>query len=207
MKTNYILIDFENTQPESIPLLKDHPCKVMVFVGGRQGKVPFPLAEALQKLGNDAEYVKIEGNGKNALDFHIAYYVGQIASQNPDAYFHIISKDSGFDPLIKHLKGKKVLADRVARIEDIPLLKKPTPLSPRERIAATVKSLKGKGTSRPRKLNTLRNSIRAQFNKTLTEKELTAIINSLKNQKIVILNGESVSYNLPEETGKSDRQN
>jgi hypothetical protein len=201
MKTNYILIDFENTQPESIPLLKEHPFKVLVFVGDRQGKVPFALAEALQKLGTGAEYIKIEGNGKNALDFHIAYYIGRIAAQDPDAFFHIISKDSGFDPLIKHLKGKKVFADRVANIEDIPLLKKPTPLSAEERIAATIKSLRNKGTSRPRKLNTLRNTVSAQFKKALEENELNTIINALKKRQIVTLNGESVSYHFPEEAG------
>ena len=64
----------------------------------------------MQRLGENAEYVKMGGNGSNALDFHIAFYIGQLAERGPNAYFHIISKDSGFDPLIKHLKTRKVFA-------------------------------------------------------------------------------------------------
>jgi len=51
-------------------------------------------------MGERAEYVRISGNGSNALDFHIAFYIGQLAAHEPDAYFHIISKVTGFDPLI-----------------------------------------------------------------------------------------------------------
>ena len=63
------------------------------------------LAAALQTLGSSAEYVTLETTGANALDFHIAYYIGVLSSQDPSAFFHVISKDTGFDPLIKHLKG------------------------------------------------------------------------------------------------------
>ncbi len=70
-----------------------------------------------QSLGSNAEYVILEAAGKNALDFHIAYYIGVLSSQEPTAFFHIISKDSGFDPLIKHLKDRKVIAQRSACIQ------------------------------------------------------------------------------------------
>ena len=81
MKTNYVLIDFENVQPKNLELLKGHGFKVIVFVGSKQVKISFDLACAMQSLGADAEYVKIEGNGPNALDFHIAFYMGNIAPQ------------------------------------------------------------------------------------------------------------------------------
>jgi hypothetical protein len=82
--------------------------KVLVFVGASQAKIPFELAAAMQRLGDDAQYVKIGGNGKNALDFHLAFYVGELVAKDPEAYFHILSKDTGFDPLIKRLKTRKV---------------------------------------------------------------------------------------------------
>ncbi|TON35035.1 hypothetical protein CGH58_24340, partial [Vibrio parahaemolyticus] len=80
MKTNYILIDFENVQPKNLSLLEGHPFKVMVFVGANQTKVPFDIATAMQNLGSSAQYIKIDGNGPNALDFHIAYYIGSISA-------------------------------------------------------------------------------------------------------------------------------
>ena len=81
MPTNYVLIDFENVQPKNLEVLSRHPFKVLVFVGASQTKVPYDLAEAMQQLGENARYIKIGGNGNNALDFHIAFYVGELSSQ------------------------------------------------------------------------------------------------------------------------------
>ena len=111
-------------------MAQDH-FRVFVFVGANQTKLPFETAAALQKLGSRAEYVKISGNGSNALDFHIAYYIGAIAATDPTAYFHIVSKDTGFDPLIQHLKTKKIFADRVKNVGDIPLVKISTTKAPK----------------------------------------------------------------------------
>jgi len=98
MRTNYVLIDFENVQPSSLSALQQECFKVYVFVGASQQKVAFELAAALQPFGTRAEYVKISGNGPNALDFHIAFHIGELASKNSDSFFHIISKDAGFAP-------------------------------------------------------------------------------------------------------------
>jgi len=95
-RTNYVLVDFENVQPKDIGLLKDGPFKVKVFLGPNQSKIPVSLASSLQSLGDNAEYIVIGTAGSNALDFHIAYYIGTLSSGDPTAFFHIISKDSGF---------------------------------------------------------------------------------------------------------------
>jgi hypothetical protein len=112
MKTNYVLIDYENVQPADIAILDQEHIKIMVFLGANQGKISFELASALQRMGSRAEYIKVSGNGSNALDFHIAFYIGQLAVNDGEAYFHIISNDAGFDPLIQHLKEKKIRAMR-----------------------------------------------------------------------------------------------
>ena len=123
MRTNYVLIDFESVQPESFEPLSHDYFKVIVFVGANQTKLPFEVAKSLQKLGSRAEYIKLSGHGSNALDFHIAYYIGRLAAEEPSAYFHIISKDRGFDPLVQHLRSNKILAGRVKTIADIPVVK------------------------------------------------------------------------------------
>ena len=73
MLTHYVLIDFENVQPKSLSALGGHPFKVKVFVGANQTKVPMDLARALQPMGENAEYIPISGNGRNALDLHVAF--------------------------------------------------------------------------------------------------------------------------------------
>ncbi|NJM12255.1 MAG: hypothetical protein HC889_10560 [Synechococcaceae cyanobacterium SM1_2_3] len=107
MKTNYVLVDYENVQVQSLSLLKGDHFHVRVFLGPNNTKLPVDLVLAMQELGERAEYVVLETSGRNALDFHIAYYLGALASAEPSGFFHIISGDTGFDPLIQHLKKKE----------------------------------------------------------------------------------------------------
>jgi diadenosine tetraphosphate (Ap4A) HIT family hydrolase len=195
--TNYVLIDFENVHPKNLELLTKYPFKVFVFVGASQTKVPFDLADSMQLLGNDARYIKISGNGQNALDFHIAYYVGELAGKDPDAHFHIISKDKGFDPLIAHLKNRKVRIQREKDIGEIPLLRVPTTTSMDEKVAAIVKNLGGRGQSRPRKIRTLENTINTLFTKKLEKNELASLVKELQKRKLIVVNQSNVSYKLP----------
>ncbi len=209
MKTNYVFIDLENVQPEHLGVLAGHDFKVVVFVGQNQSKISFDLASALQNLGKNAEYIKIKGNGPNALDFHIAFYIGQFSTENSDSHFHIISNDGGFDPLITHLESKKIQAHRHKDISGIPLPKpakkerphgsKPASSAIQEdRVQKIVEFLIAQGSAKPRKLKTLSNSINALFSKSLGENELNILIDELVKRGIVIVgsNKTSVSYKL-----------
>src|SRR5436190_13219356 len=110
MRSNIVLIDFENVQPDSAQLRGLEHFRVLIFLGANQTRLPFETVAAMQKLGERGEYVKISGNGSNSLDFHIAYYIGVLSAKEPSACFHIVSRDTGFDPLIQHLKSKDILA-------------------------------------------------------------------------------------------------
>jgi hypothetical protein len=123
MRTNYVLIDYESVQPDSLAVVDHEHFKTLIFIGASQAKVPTELAVALQRMGPRAEYVRITGSGRNALDFHIAFYIGQLAAEDPKAYFHVISKDTGFDLLIQHMKTRKIFAGRVKSIDEIPLVR------------------------------------------------------------------------------------
>lgn len=120
MKTNYVLIDYENVHLKSLALLNGDQFRIHVFLGKNNTKIGSELAIAMQKIGDRAEYVMLESSGRNALHFHIAYYLGFLVAADPTAYFHIISKDTGFDPLVEHLKTRKVFAARSASIEGMP---------------------------------------------------------------------------------------
>lgn len=197
MASNYVLIDYENVHPKNLELLVEHPFKVFVFVGQNQAKIPFDLADSMQLLGKSAKYIKIAGSGQNALDFHIAYYVGELAAAEPDAQFHIISKDKGFDPLIRHLKERKIRVRREKDLGEIPLLQLPTKASLDEKIAAIIKNLGGRGQSRPRKVRTLQNTINSLFTKKLDQDELNELISEMKKRKLIVVNQNNVSYKLP----------
>lgn len=55
MRTNYVLIDYENVQPEAMSALNKEHFKVIVFVGANQAKVTFEVASVLQHMGQRAE--------------------------------------------------------------------------------------------------------------------------------------------------------
>ena len=199
MPTNYVFIDFENVQPKNLEILENHPFKIFVFVGANQTKVPFDLATTLQNFGDDARYIKIAGNGQNALDFHIAFYIGQLSLQDPKGLYHIISKDKGFDPLINHLKSKKIKVYREKDLAEIPVLRISSATNKDEKIKAIINNLAGRGQSRPRKVKTLSNTINSLFNPRLEEKELAALVSELKNRKYIIIKDNNVSYKLPKQ--------
>lgn len=197
LKTNYVLIDYENVQPEAMAVLNQDHFKVLVFVGANQAKVTFEVASALQQMGDRAEYVKITGNGSNALDFHIAFYIGVLAGIEPGAYFHIVSKDTGFDPLIQHLKAKKILACRSKDVTDIPIVKAACTKSPVERLEVIIADLQRRGASKPRTLKTLASTINGIFQKSLAEHEIEALLAALQKHGILTVTENRVSYSLP----------
>lgn len=199
MRTNYVLVDFENVQPKDLGLLKDGTFKVKVFLGPNQSKIPVTVATALQALGDNAEYIVIEKAGSNALDFHIAYYIGVLSTQDPSAYFHVISKDSGFDPLIKHLKGRKLYARRSTCIADIPCFKPAIPTAPDGQIQTAVADLVRRKASKPRTQKTLLSTLHALFKKELSEQQLSQLFASLCSRGYVKVDGDKVSYELPVE--------
>jgi hypothetical protein len=198
VRTNYVLIDYESVQPVSIAGLEQECFKVMIFVGEKQAKVSLEVAASLQRLGSRAEYVKMAGTGPNALDFHIAFYIGQLSAADPGAYFHIISKDTGFDPLVAHLKIKKIFAARSKDVSDIPLVKTSNVKTPTDKLAAILANLRQRGASKPRTVKSLSSTINALFQKSLSEVELTSVLESLKQQGIISISGAKVTYALPE---------
>ncbi|WP_153132300.1 PIN domain-containing protein [Dechloromonas hortensis] len=203
MRTNIVLVDFENVQPKDFGLLKDGPFKVKLFLGPNQTKIPVALAASLQTLGSSVEYVLLESAGSNALDFHIAYYVGLLSAEDPSVFFHIISKDSGFDPLIKHLKGKKIFAQRSACIAEMPYFKPSLPPAADAQIDIIVADLIRRKASKPRTQKTLLSTLHALFKKELPEQHLTQLFTALCNLGYVKVDGTKVSYALPLETQAS----
>ncbi len=119
MKTSYVLIDFENVHVKSLALLKGDVFRVKVFLGPKNSKLPVELVLAMHELGKSADYIQLGVSGANALDFHITYYLGKLTAEDPTAEFHIISKDTGFDSLIKHLLSKNIQCKRAASIEQM----------------------------------------------------------------------------------------
>jgi PIN domain len=227
VQPHYVLIDYENVHVKSLALLKGEQFHVRVFLGKSNTKIHSELAIAMQKLGTRGDYIALESSGSNALDFHIAYYLGVLASANPAAHFHIISKDTGFDPLVRHLTSRAIETSRSVSIEAMPCFdtlpqfsELPTSSSPARKtktsrvakpktthakttaaleaqIQAVVENLTNRRSARPTKMATLLNTIHAKIGKDKSLNEAEVLRDALVDRGYVLISGLRVSYNLP----------
>lgn len=197
MASEYILIDYENVQPKNLELLEKHSFRVLVFMGANQTRVSREFLKSILLIKEKAEVIEVSGTGRNALDFHIAFYLGELAAKDSEAQFHVISRDTGFDPLITHLNARGIRIRRETDLAEIPSLRLTDPTSKDEKIAAIVKNLAGRGQSRPRKTKTLANTINSLFVKKLEPSELDALIAEMQGRGLLVINEGAVSYRLP----------
>lgn len=203
---NVVLIDFENVQPRSLKVLAAPGCSVLLFVGASQPRISMDVVEAMQGLGSQGRYVRCHGSGRNALDFHIAFYIGEMAAADPEAFFHIISKDTGFDPLVAHLKSRGLRAGRCVSVADLPMfrparqsagvpaLPAAKTVLPEARLTHLRDWLVRQDKARPASKVALQNSIANLFQKTLAATEVSALVQQLQQNKWIVLDGNKVRY-------------
>lgn len=112
MTERVLLVDFENVQAVDLAALPPD-VKVGFVLGAKQTKLPTELAVQAQGLGDRFAYVLIKGQQPNAVDFCIAFYLGEFLARNSGAECVILSKDKkGFDPLVTHLTTDRGFAVR-----------------------------------------------------------------------------------------------
>lgn len=197
MHTTYVLIDYENVHPTDITMLQQEHFRIIVFLGASQVRIQTEFALTLQQMGHRGMYIKISGNGPNALDFHIAFYIGMFAAREPEAYFYIISNDTGFDPLVKHLTNKKIYTFRLPSIREIPVIRPEFAETVKEKLLSVTSYLQRRGISRPATTRKLASTINALFQKELLDEELAVIIRELQRQRVISIKETRVSYHFP----------
>ena len=110
MKELHALVDFENVQPSLEALSKLAPgfTDVWLFHGPEQIKQAQHLAASHERV----TLVPRSGRGRNALDFHLSFYLGYMAARHPDAEAElvVVANDTGYDPMLAHARMLKFLS-------------------------------------------------------------------------------------------------
>jgi hypothetical protein len=109
---NHIFVDFENVHEIDISVIGTRAVSFTLLVGPRQTKLDVSLVEKLFEHALSVQLVRLASAGRNALDFTLAYYLGRAVAADPAGFFHIVSGDAGYDPLIQHLRSRHISAER-----------------------------------------------------------------------------------------------
>lgn len=188
-KLNYVLVDYENVQTLDLERVAGLPVKVVLFVGSNQKRVPVELLRKVCAIPGCVEVIESAVAGKNALDFQMACHAGRMAEREPGAFLHFVSRDKGFDAVVRFLKDGGRWAARVDSFSALAFLNHRDfrALSFADQFEFVLTRLgKIPVISRPRKLSTLKTSISAMFGKQLDDVTIEQIVEALKAQKRIL---------------------
>jgi PIN domain len=118
MIRHLVLVDYENVHKVDLSLL-DESYRAVIYVGANQNPPKASMKPATAHRFTRVDFQKIEGAGKNALDFHIAFQLGRIFETAPATRCFVLSKDKGFDPLIAYLNKKGLRCVRVDSLDEL----------------------------------------------------------------------------------------
>lgn len=161
----YVLIDLENVMPDDFSRLNREDIRTYLFAGKMQEKIKLATVIAVQPLGDRVKWVQMAGSGKNALDFHLAFYLGELFAKDPKGTYYFVSNDKGFDPLVTHVK---TLCGTITRIGDLKKLPAPAKIDASQKAPAKMTVKMMADDLKARKCKTaqrVKNAIRSFFNK------------------------------------------
>ena len=157
-RTQYIFIDYENVSESDLSRVSGKAVRVFMLIGTKHKKLPTSLFLFAQDHPEQLQIIQTPVDGRNALDFVLTLELGRIIAADPGGYFHIVSKDTDFDSVVRHLKGETKLIARHASLAEVPALR-----TPDERLALIKAELADATKPRPSTRKTLENKIQSIF--------------------------------------------
>jgi hypothetical protein len=198
MGERVLLIDFENVGKIEVGAIPAD-VRVRLFIGLSQKSVPREYLNWAARLGDRFEAIDIAGEGKNALDFHVAFYLGEHLARSPAPSCIVLSKDKGFDPLLKHTRERGFDVRRAATLaEAFPTQPVPSPVSAVDLSTcwdAALALLSGTQKNKlPRKRKGLIAHLSHHFAKKITAADADALVNRMIAGKKVTDNNGAMTY-------------
>jgi hypothetical protein len=186
MENHVVFIDLENLQYIDKNFV-DPNTKIIVMAGMNQNNTSIKFIKEYIDNVSSIKIIKVKAQGNNALDFFIPFYLGKYLGQekNKDKHYIIISKDSGYDALIKHLKENKI------KIERKECEKSNEKILKEKKVLDQIKKEKG---PKPSTLKGLKKRIKKIFSNNIGDGEINEIINKLKTGEYISINKDEISY-------------
>lgn len=213
----HLLIDFENIQPQNLDNLPTEDTHIWLFLGVLHKHLPIELVQSLLRFGERAHLIRLEKSGKNALDFYLSYYLGQITATDHNATIGIVSRDGGYDILVEHILANQHAQNivRLVNVDEIQTTPPPILIEQNQNIArkpilpifqAALTALRAPDAFRPTRLHNLQLNLRkhilrdliAEQNETEQDNTIQIIINKLQKQGFIQIDEirETLTYHL-----------
>ncbi len=212
---HHVFVDFENVHAVDLAVFALRPVSFTLLLGAKQSKLDAALVEKLMEHAASVQLVRLTSSGKNALDFTLAYYVGRAVAADPTGHVHIISRDTGFDPLIEHLRSRHIRAERhqdfaaltgkaaiqsasvpsKAKVAKPRPAKSKVPPSASDLEARVLEHLRTRPNNRPKRKTNLISHLRTLLGNKMSDIEVERIIEDLSQAGHVTINDKgAVTY-------------
>jgi NTP pyrophosphatase (non-canonical NTP hydrolase) len=203
----HVLVDWENVQPKDVDIRRLVPdvTDVWVFHGPHQKKVNAHHVS----FGDRATLIPIARTGKNALDFHLSFYMGYIASRQPGARFVVMANDRGYGPLVEHATNLGFSARQVGfTVTPAATVVPPSSSAARAvppvmaldlmQAVARIEASLRKTTGRPAKESTLVAAIASMLGSAANDESVSAVLSGLlAGGNLAIDEAGHVAYSFP----------
>lgn len=179
---NYVFVDYENVKQVELSVIGAKTVHLTLLLGPLQTRLDAALVEKLMEHSASVQLVRLQSSGRNALDFVLAFYLGKAANADPTAYFHIVSKDTGFDPLIEHLKSRHIRAYRHDNFTSLTFSgppKAPVVTAPEDPFTRVLEHLRKNTNNRPKRKKTLASHLKPLLGTSATEAGVHELIEKL----------------------------
>ena len=195
---NHVFVDFENVHQVDLSVIGSKAVCFTLLLGARQTKLDAALVEKLMEHAASVRLIRLASSGRNALDFTLAYYVGREVMTDPGGYFHIVSKDTGYDPLIEHLRSRHIHAHRHDDFTTLTFSAPPKPPAapPEDLLSRVLDHLRKNTTNRPKRKKTLVSHLLSLL-KPAAEADILKLIESLRKAgQLSLGEKDAVSYHV-----------
>lgn len=97
-KRNYYLVDYENVHKAGLNGIEElhRTDTVIIFYSENADSLSFELHHYLANTKAVVKYIKVDTEGKNALDFQLSSYIGYLIGRNEHCKCYIVSNDKGY---------------------------------------------------------------------------------------------------------------
>ncbi len=196
---NHVFVDFENVHEIDLAVIGNKSVLLTLLLGANHSKLDVSLVERMMTHPSSVQLLRLSSSGRNALDFALAFYLGKAATTDPTGSFHIISKDKGFDPLVKHLRDHQI---EVHRHDNFSILTFSVPPKTQARkpdnlFVRVLNHLRKNKTNRPTRKKTLMRHLLGFAGNSATESNVLDLIEKLQTEGHMEIDDKgAVTYHL-----------